>query len=329
VSVTREDLEALIAEVRRDVKDPRAGIYGPASKVWEIQREGILFLGAGKASLLQLAHPWVAHGVDQYSATRSDPMGRFRRTFENVFGIMFGELDRVLIASRRVHAIHSHIEGQVREDVGAFRKGSRYEANDEDALLWVHATLVETAIQVYDLVVRPLDLAERDRYYQESKRFARLFGISDRTLPEDWVAFTAYYERMVASNVVRAGSPARDIAGFLFRSPSPVYTPLFGWLRVMTAGLLPERVRDDFGLSFGDRERRIYRGSLAALRVAHPVVPDRLRYVPPYLAALRRLEGRSGPDRFGRFLGRLTGLETPETRKRRSTRARGAGSVPV
>ena len=57
---------------------------------WKIGREAITFLGGGRAALLQLAHPYVAHGVDQHSETRTDPIGRFNRTFLHVFNMIFG-----------------------------------------------------------------------------------------------------------------------------------------------------------------------------------------------------------------------------------------------
>ena len=58
--VTRADLEARLDQLRATIADPRAGLFGPGSKVWEVNRHSIAFLGAGRAALLQLAHPWVA-----------------------------------------------------------------------------------------------------------------------------------------------------------------------------------------------------------------------------------------------------------------------------
>jgi uncharacterized protein (DUF2236 family) len=287
--VTRAELEALIAELRASVSEPRAGIFGPGSMSWTINRESILFLGAGRAALLQLAHPWVAHGVDQHSATRVDPAGRFRRTFENVFGMLFGDLERACGVARRVHTIHERVTGRITEDVTAHHAGERYLANDEAALLWVHATLLETAVKIYELVVRPLTALELEQYYEESKRFARLFGISDRVLPPDWRCFARYCDDMLASDVLGVGAPARDMAHFLFRAPHPIQRPVFEWFRIMTAALLPERLRREFGLGYGSVDRAIFRGSLRTLVAVYPRLPARARFVPAYAAALRRL----------------------------------------
>jgi uncharacterized protein (DUF2236 family) len=289
MSVTRAELESFIAELAASVTEPRAGLFGPGSASWAINRESILFLGAGRASLLQLAHPWVAHGVDQHSATRTDPWGRFQRTFDSVFGILFGDLDKVMRSARRVHAIHERVTGPITEDVAAYQRGARYVANDEQALLWVHATLIETALQVYELVLRRLDAEEREAYYQESKRFARVFGIPDRVLPQDWPAFTRYWDGMLAAETLGAGAPARDIARFLLRPTRLGYRSASAWFRVMTAGLLPERFQREFALPFGARERRVFDGSLAAIRALYPRLPERVRYVPAYHAAQRRL----------------------------------------
>lgn len=322
MAVTREDLELHIERVRAETADPKAGIYGPGSTSWLVDKEIVLFVGGGRAALMQLAHPYVAHAVDQHSATRNDPLGRFKRTFDNVWTMVFGELDDAVRCARRVHAIHSRIEGELREDVGAFRLGHRYDANDEEALLWVHATLLETAVLTYERFVRPLTSGEKERYYSESKRFARLFGIPDSVLPQTWTEFSSYCARMVASDVISVGRPAREISSFLFTSPRPAFRPLFRWLELMTAGLLPPRLREEFGLSYGPAERAVYAASAAALGVVYPALPPRLRHVPAYVKAQRRLRGIQSPDRIGEWIERIAMSPLAPRRERRTLAAR-------
>src|SRR5262249_52101330 len=83
--VTRQELEAGLAALAVEVRDPRAGIYGTDSLSWQLNRELGNFLGAGRAALLQLAHPPVAHAIAEHSTTRADVRTRFRRTFANIF----------------------------------------------------------------------------------------------------------------------------------------------------------------------------------------------------------------------------------------------------
>ena len=64
MTVGRDDLHQLLDRLRAETEDPRAGVFGPASMLWRVNRESIAFLGGGRAALLQLAHPFVAHAVD-------------------------------------------------------------------------------------------------------------------------------------------------------------------------------------------------------------------------------------------------------------------------
>ena len=57
-----------------------------------------------------------------------------------------------------------------------------------------------------------------------------------------------YNRRMWESDELAVGEPAADIASFLFRPPHRRLRPATEWLEVLTAGLLPERFREPFGL---------------------------------------------------------------------------------
>lgn len=305
-TVSKDELEGMLEALRREITNPREGLHGPSSFVWNVDKEAVLFLGGGRAALLQLAHPYVAHAVEQHSQTRTDPLGRFQRTFENVFAMVFGDFESASKSARRVHKVHTHIRGTIDEDVGKFRKGDPYQANDEDSLMWVHATLVDSAVQVFELVVRELTIEEKDRYYEETKKFARLFGISDRVLPRDWISFRYYFAKTMESGEVAVGRPAREIAQFLFTPRRASYGPFVRWIELMTAGLLPDRIREDFGMSWSRPRRAVFRASIAALRAAHPLLPKTLRHQPAYVAALNRLAGREDPPLASQFVEQLT-----------------------
>jgi len=297
-------IELAIAELRSSSRDPRAGIHGPASISWEVDREGALFLAGGRAALLQLAHPYVATAVDEHSATRQDVAGRFRRTFDHVYAICFGALDDAFRSARRVHRIHTHIEGVLPETLGRYREGDPYRALDPDALMWVHATLLDSALLSFELVVRPLSRNERDRYVQEASRFGRLFGIPAEMLPDDYAAFRRYFDAMVCSDAIVVGSAGASLGRFLMTPPTRLHAPLTRWYVAMTTGLLPAHLRAPFGLDFGLRDRALYRGTIRALRAAHRVTPSRVRQVPAYVEAGRRLRGEEPVDRIGRAIER-------------------------
>jgi uncharacterized protein (DUF2236 family) len=284
------------------VSDPSAGIFGPGSPVWRVSRHSVVFLGAGRAALLQLAHPWVAQAVADHSIAAKDPVRRLRRTFAHVFAMVFGSVDQALGSARQVFRAHTAIAGRLRRDVGPFAAGSPYRALEVEAAHWVHATLADTAVRIYELAVAPLSCAEKDAYLRESARFGALLGIPEERMEPSWSAFSAYNQRMWASDVLDPAGPGREIADALLRPPGAALSPVWAWYRVMTAGLMPPRLRRAFGLDFDSwRDRATYAASVQALRTLRHL-PARLRYLPPYLEARRRLAGRTESGWLGGLL---------------------------
>ena len=301
--VAEKDLEAALDQVRADALDPIAGIFGPDTLTWRIDREAVNFLGAGRALLLQLAHPWVAAAIAEHSNTFADPIGRFHRTFDIVFAMVFGSLDRALLSARQLHRRHSMIVGEMPETVGPFAAGSRYCANDVPSLRWVHATLVETAVMAHDLVLPPLSAEERERYWSESRMFGALFGLTADDLPADWSGFAAYTAAMAQSDTLTVSPAAREIAAQILGGARPWLRPP-RWYRALTASLLPERLRAGFGFEFDERDKRAADNALRWIRRVYPKLPDRLRYVGPYQEAQARLRGEPQPDWMTRCLNR-------------------------
>ena len=299
--VERADLEASLDDLKHGVGDPRAGLLGPGSQVWSIARESILIAGGGRAALLQLAHPFVAHGVANHSVALTDQRGRFQRTFSHVFAMVFGDLDRALTSARRVFGTHERVRGTIDETTGQFAAGHTYDANHEEALFWVHATLVDSALQVFHLWVRPLGYEERDAYYQEMKRIARLFGITDRVMPKTWRDFELYFDKMV-NEVLVVGTPAKAIAHAILSAPNLALQPAFSGLRNVTSALLPEKTRAQFGLPFGKKEQLFFYVTVRAERLAYALLPPSLRYFPAYQTAMQRVRGARARrrDRWGR-----------------------------
>lgn len=101
--VDRADLETTLADIAARCADPAAGPWGPGSVMWRVSREKGVLLAGGRAALLQLAHPYVGEAVAASATAVSDPLLRFRRTFEAIYAMVFGTLDEVLDAARRVH----------------------------------------------------------------------------------------------------------------------------------------------------------------------------------------------------------------------------------
>ena len=110
-----------------------------------------------------------------------------------------------------------------------------------------------------------------------------MFGIPVTLLPTDHTSLSAYVQAMYDSEILTVSAAARDTARQIF-SPGKI------WLRVpkaymaLTAGMLPERLRRDFGFPYGDTERRSSERAITFIRSAYPFLPERLRYVGPSYA---------------------------------------------
>lgn len=296
-SVSPRDSEALLAAIAQQVADPNAGIFGPESLTWRINRESALFLGAGRAALLQLAHPWVAVALAEHSTVMNKPIARFHNTFRVVFAMVFGSLDQALGAARHLYALHTRIRGEIPQDVAGWRRGSHYEANEIGALRWVFATLVEGAVLAHDCVLPGLTAAEREQYYAECKTLAALFGIPMEALPENWQAFAAYIRQMYAPDDPDAGElgvsdAARTMAHNLLKGAGSWIKPPF-WYRSLTTEWLPERFRTEFALDFGAAEQRAAARARANLPKIYKRLPRAVRFIGPWREAQARIACRN------------------------------------
>ncbi len=290
-SVSQKEIAHLWDSVAKHTANPQMGIFGTDSVSWKVNRESALFLGAGRAALLQLAHPWVATALDQHSNLRNDPLARFHNTFRVVFTMVFGTLDQALAASRHLYGLHTRITGELPESIAAYAQGSRYEANEVNALVWVYATLIESALLAYDLVLPPLSSTERNTYYAESKTLAALFGIPADALPADWSSFDAWMRAMLASDALGVNSLSREMAHSILHGRG-TWVPVPNWYRALTAALMPERLRGEFSLVYGEREIRAAARARSWLPRIYRRLPATLRFVGPYQEAQSRLHGR-------------------------------------
>jgi uncharacterized protein (DUF2236 family) len=159
-------------------------------------------------------------------------------------------------------------------------RGPGYDALDPALLLWVHATIVDTALVVYERYVGRLSAEERECYYQEMKRFGALFGLRDEDFPADVRAFDAYMREMYAT--IEVSDAGREIAADLYRLDQALGPALWPYRR-LTAGLLPSRLREQLGLGITGVEMQGLQAIEALSRAVVPRLPSRLRGVPWFL----------------------------------------------
>jgi uncharacterized protein (DUF2236 family) len=249
----------------------------PGSVAWRIGAEGALLLGGGRALILQVAEPRVAAGVAQHSNYREAPWRRLYRTIEVTSRIVFGDERSSAEAAAGLRRVHERVRGS--DDLDR-----PYRALDPELLLWVHATLIDSSLLIYDRYVRRLSEYERVLYYEQMRPVAEAYGIPSEMQPPDLDAFRVYWARMLAGGL-RVTDTTRDVADSVLRPELPrlaraAALPALELIRLVTVGTLPESVRRELGLPWSPRRERLLSSSEAAIRRLVPRLPRPIRTFP-------------------------------------------------
>lgn len=253
-------------------------LFSPASPFWRVNREWLMVLSGPRALLLELAHPLVAAGVAHHSHYRGDPLGRLYRTIRMMTDINFGNGQLAKRSAHRVGQCHASVSGQLANAVGPYLAGTRYQANDPLLKLWVLATLVDSIWAVYDLLLPPLSLAEKQAYYADTQVLGRAFGIPPEMMPPTYDDFLNYLDSMFTSDLLTVGEDAHNIVHALLHAPG--LGPVIQAASFVSIGLLPERLRTAYGFEWDAGRERWLRRWAALSRHIWPRVPAWLRAHP-------------------------------------------------
>jgi len=259
----------------------QTGYFSDDSWVRRIHRENVVALSGPRALLMQATHPVAFAGFFAHTGALDEPYERLSRTAQVMNAIAFGprtEADRL---TRRVRAMHRRVRGTLSEPVGPFPAGTPYAADDPKLLLWVLATLVDSALVVYQRYVRRLSPEERDAYWQDYKVIGRLFGLKDGEMPETIEDFEDYMAGTLRSGDLVVSAEARELAiQIVMRPPVPLKVrPLLELANFVTVGLLPRELRRQYGFGWDPaRGLALLGGAEYARRVLVPLLPGRLRY---------------------------------------------------
>lgn len=232
-----------------------------ARNLEEYTADGVLVLGGAAAILLQLADPVVAHAVAAHSSFARDPMRRLHNTLRYVYAVGLGSEAQVRVVAAAVDRRHRGIPG----------------ASEATHQLWVAATLYEIGRSVHERVYGPTASDVADEIYRANARLGTTLQLPPGDWPADRSAFARYWTDSVAA--LQVGDEARAISHELLHSRAiPWWTrPAMPLVRVLTAGLLPDPVREAYRLPH--RPRR-FRAAIALVRAVTRVTPRRLRELP-------------------------------------------------
>ena len=245
-----------------------AGLFPIDSAIRRVDGEAALLLGGGRAVLMQLAHPLVARGVAEHSGFEADPFARLQRTLEASYTIVFGTAEEARRTAAVIVAVHDRVTGE------------GYRANDPELLMWVHATLVDTALRVHARFLGPLPAAVAAEYYDQSSEVAAMLGVPRSVQPPDLTSFRVYMRTTIAGLTVT--DDARRLAASVLTPRLPLLLgPLGVVFRQVTVGLLPPPLRRQFGLGWDAAREAALRSTGGVVRLLLPRLPASLRRMSP------------------------------------------------
>jgi len=137
-------------------------------------------------------------------------------------------------------------------------------------------------------------VAQRARFYDESKLTAYGCGVPRGACPESWDDFRVYVDGVVDRDL-RVTDSARAVAhaSMIPPLPQPAGRLAAGPHQLMTVGLLPPSLRDRYGFEWTPRQERDLHRLLAVARVGAKVTPTSLREL-----NARLMVSRKGPLRL-------------------------------
>jgi uncharacterized protein (DUF2236 family) len=250
----------------------------------KIHRERLMLLGWGRAIAMQFAHPLIAAGVGDHSSFSSGRLARFQRlhgTVRAMLSLTFGDEASAFRTAQGINKIHDRVHGVLKVDAGRFRAGTPYSAHDPILLHWVLTTLLDSIPMVYTRFIGPLSEDEQDRYCQESGRLGRWLGIPEDMLPQSMDDVRTSMQQMMTSGDLVVTDTARGLLQDVIYPPFQLaYWPAAHVTRLATIGLLDSRLREQYGLTWTDRDERALARWTSRLRGLRSIAPDWARYWP-------------------------------------------------
>jgi uncharacterized protein (DUF2236 family) len=247
-----------------------------ASMLRTVQEERLVGLFFGQRALcIGALAPLNYVGTSEHTHAKLTPFKRLVHTgnaFEKIFFGTRAEADKIL---KYVARMHERVKGELPSDAGVTPAGTPYSAYDPELMLWTVAVMADSAQSFYELFVRRLSESERERLWQDYLRFAELFGMPREYAPSTYPEFRGWWRTKLASDEMFLTDEARYV-GYATAFEIPLPRRSQPGKRVHDAimlGSLPPRVREMYGLEYGQREAAAFRGGVALIRSARRVMP--------------------------------------------------------
>lgn len=262
------------------------GYFGPDSVSWRVHREVTVLFGGARALLMQAAHPLVVAGANQTGMYDRDPWKRLQRTLVLTYTVTFGSKAQADAAAEKINLVHTRINGI--DPV----TGKRYDALDPVLLLYVHACLVDSALLFEELTVGALDDAGRERFHREQMLAAEMMLIPRDMIPPTIPALRAWLADFEDRGELMVTEGARRVYELFLDPPEEAeWRPILRGVSRLAFGTLSPLLREMYGVPMSPAKKAAMTATFAAIRVARPLLPPKLRYIAPYQEWLLRSRG--------------------------------------
>jgi hypothetical protein len=145
----------------------------------------------------------------------------------------------------------------------------------------VHVTLMESIPLVYERLIAPLTIAERDAYCTDAARVALALGARDADVPRSWAGVRRHLDDTIATGTIAVSPQARELSQALLAPRFPVIAAPATWInRLFSVGDLPPFLRAQYGLSWTERDDRALTRVSGLIRALRPGTPGAIAIWP-------------------------------------------------
>ncbi|KIV99424.1 uncharacterized protein PV09_08856 [Verruconis gallopava] len=274
---------------------PMVTLYPPTAEpkiLLDLMPEPIIGLLSGQPAIMM---QWLKYGLARGSVEHSNFGERvLRRGIETgryMTAAVYGTYEEKAAITSLVHKYHSRVRGKADE------QGPDYMADDPELHRWTAATLFWAFSTVYEMVFKPMPREWHERLMQECS----IFATSLRMPTEMWFTklddFWEYWNHNVATLEVTDWA-RRLMKQLLWPKVPLLLAPASAWInnymRSFTIQMLPDRIREGYGLSKTPLKTRIYKLRKMHTRATARMTPKPLRQAmkPLMLMDMRRSAAR-------------------------------------